>query len=200
MEAVSAILGVSEMALRTGSKLWEVSCAWRDAPEELHLLRDDMARTQRFFGETQHGLAAIYTSGTGAAATKNTHHAAESRKQQHQHTKGSRDTAYEGDVAADSSSRRDLQRLLDKGASVLRVIEGVVDSLARGSNNQSDSKLDSIKPDIVKASESLSSSLRELGKRRRIIWMANARKISRLRKELGDIVTSVCRLLIVQNV
>src|SRR5512140_480248 len=54
MEVAAAIIGVSEVAIRTTSKLWKLSNAWREAPEELHRLRDDLSRTQQFFDEVRH--------------------------------------------------------------------------------------------------------------------------------------------------
>lgn len=149
MEAVGAIFGIADIALRTSSKLWTLSGAWRDAPAELHRLSDDLDRTQRFFAETQEGINTMYT--LGARVLGESH-----------------------------ASWRELERLLDEGHAVLRQIEKFVDSLDEGSAG-----LDGIK---------------ELGKRRRIIWMTSARKIQKLRDELRNITSTICRLLIAQNV
>lgn len=150
MEAVGAIIGIADCTLRTTSKLWSVTSAWRDAPADLHRLRDDLSRTQRFFAETQEGINAMYALG--------------SKVQGESH-----------------ASWRELERLLDEGYAVLRQIEKFVDSLNRPSSGPSDES-------------------RELGKRRRIIWMTSVRKIQKLRDDLKGIVSNVCRLLIAQNV
>ena len=49
MEPVSAILAITGATVRTGSKLWEISGEWRDAPSDVRFLRDDLASTERFF-------------------------------------------------------------------------------------------------------------------------------------------------------
>ncbi|KAK0724120.1 ankyrin repeat-containing domain protein [Lasiosphaeris hirsuta] len=148
MEAVGAIVGIADVALRTSSKLWSLSSAWRDAPEDLHRLQDDLARTQRFFSETGEGINALYAMGPG------------SQKESH-------------------ASWRELERLLDDGADVLRRIEQFVDSLQR---------------------TNLLGEPKELGKRRRVIWMTSARKVAKLRTQLKSITGHACRLLIAQNV
>lgn len=60
MEAVGAVFGIVDVALRTSSKVWKLSGVWRDAPAELHRLRDELDRTERFFSETQHGIESLY--------------------------------------------------------------------------------------------------------------------------------------------
>lgn len=61
MEAVGAVFGIADVALRASSKLWKLSGTWRDAPADIHRLRDDLVRTERFFGETQQGIETLYT-------------------------------------------------------------------------------------------------------------------------------------------
>lgn len=149
MEAVGAIFGIADIALRTSSKLWTLSGAWRDAPADLHRLSDDLDRTQRFFAETQEGIKTMYTLGTRV-------------------------------LGESHASWRELERLLDEGHAVLRQIEKFVDSLEE-------------RPAGV-------DGAKELGKRRRIIWMTSARKIQKLRDELRNVTSTICRLLIAQNV
>ena len=148
MEAVGAAFGIADIALRTSSKLWTLSGAWRDAPGDLERLRDDLSRTQRFFAETQEGINAMYGLCPGV------------QKESH-------------------SSYREMERLIDEGYAVLEQIEEFIDSLNR--------------PTGV-------DMPRDLGKRRRIVWMTSTGKINKLRNELRSITSNVCRLLIAQNV
>jgi hypothetical protein len=149
MEAVGAVFGIADVALRTSSKLWTLSGAWRDAPADLERLMEDLARTQRFFAETQEGINTMY--GLGSEIQRES-----------------------------QSSLREMERLIDEGYAVLVQIEHFIDSLTR-------------------PSESLDGP-KELGKRRRIIWMTSAGKVSKLRAELRSITSNVCRLLIAHNV
>jgi hypothetical protein len=149
MEAVGAAFGIADIALRTSSKLWTLSGAWRDAPGDLDRLRDDLSRTQRFFAETQEGINAMYSLSSDV------------QKESH-------------------SSFREMERLIDEGYAVLQQIERFVDSLTRPTGLDEPREL--------------------IGKRRRIIWMTSAGKISKLRNELRSITSNVCRLLIAQNV
>ncbi|KAK5658146.1 hypothetical protein OQA88_2119 [Cercophora sp. LCS_1] len=55
MELAAAIVGVADVAARVGSKLWKLSAAWRDAPDDLCRLRDDLTRTHQFFNEIKEG-------------------------------------------------------------------------------------------------------------------------------------------------
>jgi len=156
MEAVGAAFGIADAALRASSKLWTLTGAWRDAPGDLHRLRDDLSRTQRFFAETQEGINSMYELGRDA------------HKESH-------------------SSLREMERLLDEGHDVLQQIETFADSLDRPKNpaNGLDDEL---------------REPRELGKRRKLLWMTSTRRINRLRGELRSITSNVCRLLIAQNV
>ncbi|KAK1755851.1 ankyrin repeat-containing domain protein [Echria macrotheca] len=150
--------------------LWAVTNAWRDAPADLHRLRDDLARTQRFFAETQEGINSMY--------------ALESRSKIQ--------------LGESHASWRELERLLDEGYAVLRQIEKFVDHLL------DDRPPPPPPPPTAGGGGGLlndgTQTTRELGKRRRIIWMTSSRKIQKLRDELRGIVSNVCRLLIAQNV
>lgn len=150
MEAVGAIVGIADVALRTGSKLWSLFDTWKDAPAELYRLRDELTRTQRFFAETQQGVEALYSIQPKCRSMTESH-----------------------------ASIRELELLTAKGLEILQDIDAFVDSLAKPS------KL---------------NNLPDLGKRRRITWMANAKRVSKWRSELQTMAADVCRLLVVQNV
>src|SRR4051812_42117734 len=49
MEVAFAVVGATDVAGRAGSKLYALYSAWRDAPADVHRLRDDVTRTERFF-------------------------------------------------------------------------------------------------------------------------------------------------------
>ena len=67
MEPVSAILAITGATIRTGSKLWEISGEWRDAPSDVRFLRDDLASTERFFYQIQQVvLPGICSADTGS--------------------------------------------------------------------------------------------------------------------------------------
>jgi hypothetical protein len=72
-----------------------------------------------------------------------------------------------------------LAQLLDAGTNILESLEQIIDTL-RGTKGLNDDG--------------------ELRKRRRLSWMANAERMGRLRSELNDMVSGLCRLLIVRNV
>ena len=78
-----------------------------------------------------------------------------------------------------SSDASNLGHLLEAGTGVLNRLEHVVDDL-RGSNGTGD--------DYV------------LRRGRRLKWMAYAGKVSKMRQELGDITSGICRMLVVRNV
>jgi hypothetical protein len=152
MEIALAVVGVTDVAVRASSKLWALSTAWRDAPVDLHNLRDDLTRTERFFGEIQEQLGA-----TRIAASP---------------------------LEKEALDHSELSRLIDEGAVALRRIEAIIDSLAVPDNVEVDSVL---------------GKVGELGKKRKFLWLRHTRKVARLRKELGHIRSSICRLLIAQN-
>ncbi|KAK0617710.1 ankyrin repeat-containing domain protein [Immersiella caudata] len=148
MEFALALVGATDVAVRASSKLWALSTAWRDAPVDLHNLRDDLTRTERFFGEIQEQLGA-----TRIAASP---------------------------LEKEALDHSELSRLIDEGAVALRRIEAIIDGLTV--------------PDDVEQGK-----VGELGKKRKFLWLRHTRKIARLRKELGHIRSSICRLLIAQN-
>jgi hypothetical protein len=73
----------------------------------------------------------------------------------------------------------DLHQQLGTGADILARIEQVIDEISdkKGVDDEG-----------------------ELRKRRRVKWMANNGRITRLRDELRDVASCICRLLIVRNV
>ncbi|KAK0611445.1 hypothetical protein B0T14DRAFT_571331 [Immersiella caudata] len=99
MELAAAILGVTDIAARTGSKVWSLSHALLDAPDDFHRLGDDITRTQQFFGEVKEGTLCL---------------------------KNHRLVARFGE---ESEDQRDFQRLLSDGADLLQRIEGIIDKL-----------------------------------------------------------------------
>lgn len=72
-----------------------------------------------------------------------------------------------------------LSCLLLEGATILERLEGVINDL-KGESGRGDQE--------------------ELRKRRRLKWMANAQKLSRLRCELGGVTSAICQLLIIRSV
>jgi len=161
MEIVVAVAGLTDIAARTGSKLWSLSGAWRDAPDDLHRLRDDMVRTQQFFGEIKEGAFALCMESLGSRSIS----MAEEKEP--------------------PDGQTELQSLLGDGADILQRLEGIVDrllSIGGGGNGGRDMP-------------------RDLGKRGRLYWMGVVRKeVTTLRRELREVRSSICRLLIAQNV
>jgi hypothetical protein len=149
MEAVGAVVGISDVALRASSKLWTLFGAWKDAPADLHRLRDELSRTHRFFGETQQGIEALYSIQHGFQKMSETH-----------------------------ASTSELELLVNDGMVVLERIDQFIDTLT--------------KPSVM-------NGLPDVGKRRRVVWMASAKKVSKWKSELRAVTSDVCRLLIVQN-
>jgi hypothetical protein len=149
MESVAAVIGITEATVRTASKLWKLTNAWRDAPEDVHRLRDDITRTQQFFGEIRH------------------------------HTL----LANKSEDAWDQSSpfETELKLLLDGGIAVLGRIETFVDSLL------GDQPTDG------------AEALLNIGKRRRLVWIANTRKVTQMRRDLRLKASNICHMLITQN-
>jgi hypothetical protein len=60
MEAIAGIVGIAEGAARAGSKLWQLTASWRDAPRDVHQLRDDLDRTSGFYNEIRQGIENTY--------------------------------------------------------------------------------------------------------------------------------------------
>jgi len=155
MEIAAAVLGVTDVALRASSKLWKLSGMWRDAPADIHSLRDDLVRTERFFAEIRQNVN---------PASSRTH------------------PPQRGLITL----HHDLEHLVVEGGAVVRRIEAIVDGLLSAEGTE--------------ISGSGASRLLELGKRRKLLWLRQARKVAKLRKELGDIRSGICRLLVAQNV
>ncbi|KAK4449877.1 ankyrin repeat-containing domain protein [Podospora aff. communis PSN243] len=149
MESAAAVIGITEATIRTASKLWKLTNAWRDAPEDVHRLRDDLSRTQQFFDEVRHSASLAKLS--------------ESWDQS-------------------SPFETELKLLLEGGIAILKRIETFVDGLLGDS------------PGLRQ------DTLLGIGKRRRLAWITNSRKIAQLRRELRLNVSSICRILITQNV
>ncbi|KAK5659878.1 hypothetical protein OQA88_13341 [Cercophora sp. LCS_1] len=160
MEVAAAIIGVTDMAIRTSSKIWALSAAWRDAPADIYNLRDDLTRTERFFGEI---LAHLKTSQFRTFESEKDHGLFHSINS--------------------SDEPTELGHLVDEGAAALRRIEAILDGFTRDSVNETGSmgKID-------------------LGKTRKLLWLRHSKKVARLRKELAHIRSSICRLLIAQNI
>jgi hypothetical protein len=109
MELAAAILGVTDIAARTGSKIWSLSHAWLDAPDDFHRLRDDITRTQQFFGEVKEGTLGLNSRG------------------------------FREKTEQELEEQSDLQRLLGDGADLLQRIERIIDKLIQVSSQSADS-------------------------------------------------------------
>jgi len=155
MEVALAVVGVTDVAVRASSKLWTLSSAWRDAPMDLHNLRDDLTRTERFFREIERSL----------------------------NTARLIPTPPENEPFG---PRIDLGRLVAEGALALKRIEAIVDSLVCVADDSTNTK-------------QKEGKTREIGKRKRVLWLRQSREIAKLREQLAHIRSSICRLLIAQN-
>ncbi|KAK3395161.1 ankyrin repeat-containing domain protein [Podospora didyma] len=51
MEVVAGIVSITNVTIRISSKLWKLSDAWREAPENIYRLRDDITRTKQLLEE-----------------------------------------------------------------------------------------------------------------------------------------------------
>lgn len=72
----------------------------------------------------------------------------------------------------------ELEKLLNQGTDILQQIESFIDELEKG--------IDINGP-------------KELGKRRRLIWIKGSRNIAQWRNNLRTIASNICRLLLAQN-
>lgn len=154
MELAAAIIGVADVALRASSKLWKLSATWRDAPAEIHGLRDDVTRTENFFCEIQQSIKIV-----GWVTHPN--------------------------LEGQSALHVDLAELIEEGAATLRRIEAIVDGLDAP---------------VLSGETSNSNMIWNGDRRKRLLWLRNSMKVAKLRKELCHIRSSICRLLIAQNV
>ena len=105
MEIALAVISLSTVAGRAGSKIWTLSEEWRDAPADLTNLRDDVTAAERFFGEIHQ-----HVDDTSRAF-------------------GPRPFC-DSDTVPASTIQSELARLVDEGTVVLRRIEDIIDRLA----------------------------------------------------------------------
>lgn len=49
MEAAAAVIGIADAAARASSKIWNLCEQWKDAPQDIYQLRDELDRADRFF-------------------------------------------------------------------------------------------------------------------------------------------------------
>src|SRR3954464_4335920 len=103
MEFLAALVGITHVSVRAGSKLLALRDAWRTAPAALHRLCDDLARAEHFFGEMHDALQDSFAAALAAEAGP-----------------------------PPSQSDQELRNLLDEGAKVIKEIEDIVDRLQRG--------------------------------------------------------------------
>lgn len=66
MEVLGAVVTITSATIRTTSAVWSLCETWREAPEELHRLLEDLRRAQQFFSETQEGLKQSSRLGLGS--------------------------------------------------------------------------------------------------------------------------------------
>ncbi|KAK5651530.1 hypothetical protein OQA88_11984 [Cercophora sp. LCS_1] len=59
MEAVAAIVGVADVTARASSKIWRLCELWKDAPQDVYFLRDDLDRANRFFASLRNSLETL---------------------------------------------------------------------------------------------------------------------------------------------
>ncbi len=150
LEILGAVAGLSSLAARTCSKVWDLSNSWRDAPEDLHWLRDDLTRTQSFFSEVEAGASTLFLPPT---------------KEGH-------------------ASRDAIRQLVSQGSVILQRIETFVDKVLAVSKKPSDD-----------------ATSMDVGKRARVYWISYVRReLVGLRKQLAEIRSHLCRLLILTNV
>lgn len=83
------------------------------------------------------------------------------------------------DKAGPSLFISELKKLLDQGTDILQQIENFIDELEKGID---------------------CNGAKELGKRRRLIWLKGSRHVARWRSNLRAITSNICRLLLAQNV
>jgi len=56
MEMALACVGAADVAARSASKLWELTEVWRDAPSDIHRLRDDLMHAKDFLGQVRYQI------------------------------------------------------------------------------------------------------------------------------------------------
>ncbi|KAK4444137.1 ankyrin repeat-containing domain protein [Podospora aff. communis PSN243] len=106
MEMVGAVAGILDVTVRTTSKVWKLCQAWQDAPEDVHNLRDDLARTQHFLSETKEGMQNAIPGYEEVMELKGR-----------------------------SPRQESLRLLIDKGTHVIERIEAVINVLYKGAED-----------------------------------------------------------------
>ncbi|KAK3344494.1 ankyrin repeat-containing domain protein [Lasiosphaeria hispida] len=104
MEVLGTLIAVTNVTISTTSSLWSLCDAWREAPEELHRLLDDLRRSQEFLSETRIGLQSMYPEKSGHQLHPN----------------------------RDFAALRGLERLLEEGSVVVRQIGDVINRFRTG--------------------------------------------------------------------
>ncbi|KAK4444200.1 ankyrin repeat-containing domain protein [Podospora aff. communis PSN243] len=172
MEAALGVIGATDVAIRASSKLWALSREWRDAPADLHNLRDDVTRAERFFGEIQQHVNTAQLEYEAAPPPRYA-------------SRLTRSPLREKGRSGLYSTNSELGDLLETGGVILRRIEDIVDSLSVpvGGGGGSVRRED----------------FGEMSKRRKVQWLLQAKKVAKLRKELAQMRAGVCQLLISQN-
>jgi len=123
MKVALAVAGITTAAVRVSSTLWTLSRDWRDAPVDLHNLRDDVTRTERFFGEIQQTMNASRLAGPPTPKEA---------------------------LPEASALQSDLRQLIDEGISTLRRIEAIVDGLVVSAGVEGRSEEDKAKGDDIR--------------------------------------------------
>lgn len=102
MEVALAVVNVTDVAVRCGAKLWVLSNLWRDAPDDIRSLRDEMKNTELFFDQIRRHIEITDT----------------------------RTPSVEHEFLTESKDQpSELTNLIDDGHVVLSRIEAIVDSL-----------------------------------------------------------------------
>lgn len=55
MEIAAATIGVVNVTVRTSCKVWMLCESWKEAPKDVHLLRDSLNRAEEFFSHVKMG-------------------------------------------------------------------------------------------------------------------------------------------------
>jgi hypothetical protein len=171
MEAALGVIGATDVAIRTSSKLWALSREWRDAPADLHNLRDDVTRAERFFGEIQQHVNASQLDCESVPPSRYAAHLTHSPLRE----KG---------PSRSFSTNSELADILETGGVVLRRIEDIVDSLS---------------VPVGGGGSVRTEDFGDMTKRRKLQWLLQSKKVAKLRKELAQMRAGVCQLLISQN-
>ncbi|KAK3377306.1 ankyrin repeat-containing domain protein [Lasiosphaeria ovina] len=157
MELAAAAFGLVGVTGRASSKLWKLCDSWRDAPREVHQLRDNLVRASDFFSQVKSGVERTSNSNS----TPNAHQ---------------------------KESLRQLKLLLDQGFALIVDIETIIQKLSDG------------QPSSENTDQAHSETHDPLSKRRKIAWLANAKKLRRLGASLKEISVKICASLIHLNV